>query len=197
MPNNYRSCLWGLIITRLIWPISARQKFKDGLSLLWLRMSLIWKRDPLAILLDGTQPSNAYLDLREEFELHSYHSKLESLRGSASSEIDLRGPFPDKAYGRILKSTGDMLDAFHAMNVVISKDPRATKGEAEMLRYTADERVQLCSRISHLFQGTLFPLACPHLRTCINQLCGRGSPSILPQTRIPTQPKPALHGPRP
>jgi hypothetical protein len=46
-----------------------------------------------------------------------------------------------------------MLDAFHAMNVVIQKDPRASEGEAILLRYTAEERAQLCARISHLFHG--------------------------------------------
>lgn len=145
-------CLWGLVVTRLIWPISARQKFKDGLSLLWLRMALIWKRDPLATLLEGanTQP---YMDLREEFELHRFLARLENLRSSAASEIDFHGPFPDPAYGRILKSTSRMLDAFHAMNVVIMKDSKASAGETEILQYTTDERAQLCSRISHLFHG--------------------------------------------
>lgn len=145
-------CLWGLIVTRLIWPISARRKFKDGLSLLWFRMGLIWKRDPLATLIEG-EHANPYMNLREEFELHRFLTRLENLRSSAASEIDLRGPFPDAAYGRILKSTSSMLDAFHAMNVVIMRDPRASEGEAEILRYTIDERAQLCSRISHLLQG--------------------------------------------
>lgn len=147
-------CLWGLIITRFIWPISARQKFKDGLSLLWLRMGLIWRRDPLAAFLDDESP-NAYMDLREEFELQHFLTRLEKLRSSAISEIDLRGPFPDAIYGKILKSTSRMLDAFHAMNVVILKDPKASDGEAEILRYTAGERAELCARISHLFQGQL------------------------------------------
>ena len=145
-------CLWGLIVTRLIWPISARQKFKDGLSLLWLRMGLIWKRDPLASLSEGETPS-AYMDLREEFELHRFLTQLENLSNSAASEMDLRGQFPTEEYGRILKSTNAMLDAFHAMNVVISKDLKTSEGEAEILRYTAEERAQLCFRISHLFQG--------------------------------------------
>ncbi len=61
----------GLIITRVIWPISARQKFKDGLSLLWLRMGLIWKRDPLSTLIEG-ESQNAYMNLKEEFALHRY-----------------------------------------------------------------------------------------------------------------------------
>lgn len=150
-------CLWGLIVTRLIWPISARQKFKDGLSLLWLRMALIWKRDPLATLIEGTN-TQPYMRLREEFELHQFLARLENLRSSATSEIDFRGPFQDVAYGRILKSTARMLDAFHAMNVVIVKDHKAFAGETEILQHTTDERAQLCSRISHLFHGNTLPL---------------------------------------
>ena len=48
-----------------------------------------------------------------------------------------------------------MLDAFHAMNVVIQKDLKASEGEAAILNYTVDERTQLSARISHLFQGEL------------------------------------------
>lgn len=48
-----------------------------------------------------------------------------------------------------------MLEAFHAMNVVIQKDPIATPGEAVLLRYTAEERARLCARISHMFHGML------------------------------------------
>lgn len=98
--------------------------------------------------------SNVYMNLREEFGLHRFLSRLENLSSAAASEVDLRGPFPKDAYSDILKSTGAMLDAFHAMNVMIMKNPRATKGEAEILRYTMSERAQLSARISHLFQGT-------------------------------------------
>jgi hypothetical protein len=65
--------IWGIMITRLIWPISARKKFKDGLSLLWLRMGLIWKRDPLSTLLEG-ESKNVYMNLGEEFALQRYGS---------------------------------------------------------------------------------------------------------------------------
>ena len=150
-------CLWGLIVTRIIWPISARQKLKGGLSLLWLRMGLIWKRDPLQVLLEG-ETTSSYLDLREEFELNRFLSQLENLRDSAASEFELRGPFPKVAFDIILQSTRRMLEAFHAMNVVIMKDLKASRGEAEILRYTASERAQLCARISHLFQGKSFLL---------------------------------------
>jgi Fusaric acid resistance protein-like len=145
-------CIWGLLITRLVWPISAREKLKDGLSLLWLRMGLIWKRDPLMTLTDGETP-HPYMNLREEFELQRFLSTLEKMQASAKSEFELKGPFPDQQYDRILKSTGRILDAFHAMNVVILKDLKASKGEAALLKATARERAQLCSRISHLFSG--------------------------------------------
>jgi hypothetical protein len=69
--------VWGLIISRVIWPISARQKFKDGLSLLWLRMGLIWKKDPLSALIEG-ESADAYMNLGEEFALQRY-GKLKSL----------------------------------------------------------------------------------------------------------------------
>lgn len=39
--------IWGLIINRMIWPISARMQLRKGLSMLWLRMALIWSQDPL------------------------------------------------------------------------------------------------------------------------------------------------------
>ena len=51
-----------------------------------------------------------------------------------------------------MEATNKMLDAFHAMNVVIQKDLTASEGESALLKYTAEERNQLCARISHLFQ---------------------------------------------
>jgi hypothetical protein len=80
-------------------------------------------------------------------------SRLENLRTAASNEFELRGPFPQAEYSRIMDSTNKMLDAFHAMNVVIQKDLKASEGEAAILKYTVDERAQLSARISHLFQG--------------------------------------------
>ena len=144
-------CLWGLVVTRLIWPISARVKFKAGLSLLWLRMGLIWKRDPLTVLFEP-QSSNEYMDISEEFELRRFLAQLESLRSSALSEFDMRGPFPDSTYKKLLSRTELMLNAFHTMNVVILKDPKASRGEKKILEFTKVERAQLSARISHLFQ---------------------------------------------
>ncbi|KAL8840903.1 MAG: hypothetical protein Q9170_001096 [Blastenia crenularia] len=144
-------CLWGLIITRLIWPISARQKLKDGLSALWLRLGLVWKRAPLDDRLRG-KAANSYMDPAEEAHLHRYLGQLEKLRDSASSEINLRAPFPTTSYSRLLSTTSGMLDALHALNVLILKEPRVSSGEASILQSTSGERAQLRLRISHLFQ---------------------------------------------
>ena len=145
--------LWALIVTQLIWPISARRKFRDGLSLLLLRMGLVWKRDPLTTLQHG-ESQNSYMNLREELQLQRYLARLEILKTSSSYEYEMRGPFPSQAYTKILKSVGRMLDAFHAMNVVITTDltEGASHTQLELLRYTANERAQLCARIAHLFQ---------------------------------------------
>lgn len=145
-------CIWGIVVTRVIWPISARHKLKDGLSLLWLRMGLIWKRDPLTTLLEG-ESQNAYMNITEEMELNQFLSRLYALRSAASSEFDFKGPFPTSTYSTILESTSKMLDAFHAMNVVMAKNLKSTPGEIQILKYTTEERMQLSLRISHLFSG--------------------------------------------
>ncbi|SMQ51623.1 unnamed protein product [Zymoseptoria tritici ST99CH_3D7] len=142
--------IWAIIICRWIAPISARRKLREGMCVLWLRMGLIWKRDPLAMFLLG-EPRNTYMDIREEAELHSFLASLRGLLKAASSEFEFSGPFPEKIVGRMLERAGHMLDAFHAMNVVISKNLQYTPGEATLLRYTRPERFALSARISHLF----------------------------------------------
>ena len=70
--------LWALIITRVIWPISARQKLKDGLSVIWLRMGLIWKRDPLSAILVATHLMVTWI-----FERRFHSSDIVCLSNSA------------------------------------------------------------------------------------------------------------------
>ncbi|QGA13676.1 hypothetical protein EYB26_001326 [Talaromyces marneffei] len=142
-------CVWGIIVTRIIWPISARSKLKDGLSLLWLQMSLIWKRDPLSTMVNG-KPVIPYLTAREKLQIERFIQNLESLQVSGKSEFELRGPFPEVAYRNIINRTRSMLNAFYSMNMEILKNLTASEGEISLLRYTTQERVQLSSRISHL-----------------------------------------------
>ncbi|KUI73052.1 hypothetical protein VM1G_08196 [Cytospora mali] len=143
--------LWGLIICRLVWPISARNKFREGISVLYLQMGLIWKRGPLAMLL-RSDCSRSYLRSGEQAALQRYASRLEVFRQSAVSEFELRGPFPHEATGRIMRSTNRLLDAFYAMSLVTQRRGQLSDGEKALLLFTAKERAMLCDRICHVFQ---------------------------------------------
>ncbi|KAI0885686.1 Fusaric acid resistance protein-like-domain-containing protein [Annulohypoxylon maeteangense] len=144
--------VWGLIICRLIWPMPARQKFKEGLAVLYLQMGLVWKRGPLAVLLRNDIAAASYMKIGEQAAMQRYATQLQALRVSANNEYELRGPFPFQEYGRVMASTQRALDAFHAMSLVTQKHGRLSAGEKALLYYTAEERAQLCARICHVFQ---------------------------------------------
>jgi hypothetical protein len=78
--------------------------------------------------------------------------KLESLRDSAKSEFELRGPFPNAAYGRIMHSTKHILDGLYAMRLITQRRHTLSEGESSLLEITSAERMQLCQRLCHVFQ---------------------------------------------
>lgn len=172
-------CIWGIIVTRMIWPISARKKLKHGLSLLWLQMSLIWKRDPLSTMVDG-RPASGYLTARERLQLERYLSRLEGLQVAAKSEFELKSPFPEAAYRNLLRRTRIMLNAFYAMNMQILKSMEASEGEVSLLQYTTQERQQLSSRISHLLSGKFLSFRCLCMQCLIFNSVG-----IVHEARVP------------
>ncbi|KAK6345288.1 hypothetical protein TWF718_007211 [Orbilia javanica] len=143
---------WGLIISRYVWPISARKKLRDGLSVLWLRMALIWKRDPLNYLVEAAPTDvTAYMNITEEIHLQQALLRLQSLLAQIPFEFRLKGPFPIEDFSEILTNTQSMLDAFHGMSVIIAKEPQSSTREMQILAFTKNERAELCSRIFQLF----------------------------------------------
>ncbi|KAG6010174.1 hypothetical protein E4U21_007651 [Claviceps maximensis] len=142
---------WGLIVCRLVWPISARKKFKESISVLFLQMGLIWRRGPLAILL-RSDCSQSYIQSGEQAALQRYADRLDGLRHAAASEFELRGPFPFESNGRIMQSANKILDSFFAMSLVTQPRERLTSGERALLEFTATERAELCDRVCHIFQ---------------------------------------------
>lgn len=143
--------VWGMLFCRMLWPISGRAKFREGLAVLYLQLGLIWKRGPLTILVESDSKRD-YMDAREQAALQRYAFKLETLRASAKSEFELRGPFPNKAYSRVLHATKHILDSFYAMRLISEHREALSAGERALLDFTAAERVLLCQRISHVFQ---------------------------------------------
>ncbi|KAJ5415534.1 hypothetical protein N7465_004229 [Penicillium sp. CMV-2018d] len=142
-------CIWGIIITRMIWPISARSRLKGSLSLIWLHLSLVWKRDPLSIMAKGER-SVLYMTPREKLEIERFLSRLESLQTAARSEFELKSAFPEASYANIVRRTRSMVNSFHTMNIELMKNDVATEGEISLLQYTKLERQQLSARVSHL-----------------------------------------------
>jgi hypothetical protein len=177
-------CIWGIIVTRLIWPISARRKVKKGTSLLWLKMGLIWKRGPLQFALDNPNHSASYMTPHEELELRRFLAHLDTLRLAATSEFELKGPFPDKSFKIVLEATGRMLDSFHAMHVLIFKDLKASEGEKQILQYTRKEWKELSWRISHLFSGKSPSRSL--ISIGIKSLTAQYSDGVLDETQLPS-----------
>ncbi|KAI9172398.1 hypothetical protein HJFPF1_01900 [Paramyrothecium foliicola] len=143
--------VWGMIVCRLLWPISGRRKFREGLAVLYLQLGLIWKRGPLLTMLESNSTAD-YMREGEQAALQRYAFKLESLRSSAQSEFELRGPFPYDAYGRIMTSTKRILDGFYAMRLITQKRLSLSEGERMLLEITGPERKLLSQRICHVFQ---------------------------------------------
>lgn len=148
----FSGCIWGIIITRFIWPISARKRLKDGLALLWLRMSLIWKSGPLSAAHSFKQ-STEFMSVRDKLEVERFLAHLESLQASARSEFQLKQAFPDAVYTNLLRRTRSMVDSFVAMNLELAKNMTSSNGELAILNYTGPERQHLSSRISHLLSS--------------------------------------------
>lgn len=64
--------IWGLVFCRLIWPLSGRKKFREGVSVLYLQLGLIWRRGPLAVLLKQRGDNAGYLRTGEQDALRRY-----------------------------------------------------------------------------------------------------------------------------
>ncbi|KAK9465037.1 Fusaric acid resistance protein-like-domain-containing protein [Lipomyces arxii] len=143
--------LWSLFIALYIWPNSARRNFKRKLSVLWIRMGLIWKRDPLDSLTATGQPLKPYVSIQDEQTVQKSLFKLRTLMSAASSEFRLKGPFQSKEYDTIMTLTQEILDVYHNMNAMITKDLYASERESQIIAYTIEERKELSSRIFLLF----------------------------------------------
>ncbi|KAK9377436.1 Fusaric acid resistance protein-like-domain-containing protein [Lipomyces chichibuensis] len=143
--------LWSLFITLYIWPNSARTNLKRKLSILWIRMGLIWKNDPLNSLSVRGEPLKPYVSIQDEQKLQKSLLKMRTLMVAARNEFRLKGPFPTKHYDSIMKTTQEILDVYHNMNSMITKDLYASERESQMIAYTIEERKELSNRIFLLF----------------------------------------------
>lgn len=145
--------IWALIISTCVWPNSARKRLRKHLSTLWLRMGLVWKADAIktySLVVTGNTDVR-FSGISGENYLHKSMIELQTLLKEAPSELRLKGPFPVAEYKKLLSSTQSILDAYQNISVLISKYPKPSSRELELLQYTSEERQELCSRIFLLF----------------------------------------------
>ncbi|KAF5866573.1 hypothetical protein ETB97_011458 [Aspergillus alliaceus] len=145
-------CIWGVIITRGIWPTSARKKLKTTLRLVWLRLARIWALSPLEQRLRHPGTAALYMPPQEQLKMEDLLSDLESLRVSARYEFELNAPFPDAAYARIIQHTRSIVDALHAFDLQLLSVAHPSEREISILQRTSRERNELSTHINHLPQ---------------------------------------------
>ena len=169
-------CIWGIVVTRGVWPISARKKLRTTLKLVWLRLGRIWETDPLARRMTNPGVAALYMTPEDRLQMQNLLSELEALRTAARYEIELNAPFPDAAYGKIIQHTQSIVDDLHALDLQLLGIP-PSEPQLSLLRYTSRERQNLSRQISHLLE-------------CKFAL--RPSPRHSGQVRIDTVPQPSL-----
>ncbi|KAJ5360187.1 hypothetical protein N7517_009378 [Penicillium concentricum] len=144
-------CIWGIIITRGIWPIRAWTKLNNTLHLLWLRLLFVWESDPLSTI--GIAEGNTlgcFMTSPDKLEIERLFSQLERLRTSARSEFEFKRPFPDAAYGNIIRRTRSIVDNLYSLDLILVNAPGLSEGQCSLFQYTAVVRQRLSTYICHL-----------------------------------------------
>ncbi|KAK9354983.1 hypothetical protein V1523DRAFT_424571 [Lipomyces doorenjongii] len=135
------------------WPNSARAELKRKLGILWIRLGLIWKSDPLSkiSLLQDSISQSQYIGLQEEQNLAKSCLKLRDLIAQAGKEFRLKGQYPIQQYNVIIGVTEEILDAYHNVNTMIRRATKSSELDTDIIRYTELERKELGNRIFLLF----------------------------------------------
>ncbi|CUM67837.1 uncharacterized protein PRCAT00005545001 [Priceomyces carsonii] len=139
--------IWALIMASCFLPNSARVRLKNALTVLWLRLGVIWNSDPL----EYDHLSHLLVGLKEQTGADTLLSECLVLLKQAPLELRLKGSFPKKIYEKLILSTSNVLDAFQNMNLMIKVDPLISKNEQYVLEYLAAEREELEHRIFLIF----------------------------------------------
>lgn len=141
--------VFALSFTFLFIPNSARARLKSGLTVLWLRMGVIWNSDPM----EYSQTSNGVrlTGLKDYRGTRDLLIECQTLLKQAPNEFRLKGKFPKSYYEKLLSSTSTILDAFLNLQLMIEVDTRVTPTEESVLRFVENEREELEHRIFLIF----------------------------------------------
>ncbi|KAL6453931.1 SPAC26F1.08c Uncharacterized protein C26F1.08c [Candida maltosa Xu316] len=139
--------VWALIMATWFLPNSARVRLKSGLSVLWLRLGLIWNSDPLEYDPDTKQ----LVGFKAEEGTNKLLSECETLLKQAPVEFRLKGEFPSSTYSKLIKDTSAIIDAFQNLDLLIKVDPTLSSSEEFVIKYIEVERAEVEQRIFLVF----------------------------------------------
>ncbi|KAG5422045.1 hypothetical protein I9W82_001138 [Candida metapsilosis] len=139
--------IWALTMATCFLPNSARSRLKNGLSILWLRLGVIWNSDPLEYNTDTME----LVGFKAEEGTNKILSECETLLKQAPVEFRLKGKFPTQTYAKLIKETSAIIDAFQNLDLLIKADPKLNSNEEYVLKYIQVERNEVEQRIFLVF----------------------------------------------
>ncbi|KAI3405358.2 hypothetical protein KGF56_001855 [Candida oxycetoniae] len=139
--------IWALTMATCFLPNSARVRLKNGLSVLWLRLGVIWNSDPL----EYNPSSMTLVGFKAEEGTNKILSECETLLKQAPVEYRFKGKFQTQIYSKLLKETSAIIDAFQNLDLLIKVDPTLTPNEEYVLKYIEIERSEVEQRIFLVF----------------------------------------------
>lgn len=143
--------IWAITMASIFIPNSARSRLKNGLTILWLRLGIVWNSDPLDYSYDSKMGKNKLISLKGEMGLNGFLDELELLLKQAPLEFRLKGRFPSNLYEKLIHHTSNIIDAYHNMILMIEVDPILSDNEEYVIRYIEQERHELEHRIFLVF----------------------------------------------
>lgn len=143
--------IWAITMASVFIPNSARSRLKSGLTILWLRLGIIWNSDPLDYEYDPKTRDYKLISLKGDNGLNKLLKELEMLLKQAPLEFRLKGKFPTKKYECLIKYSSKIIDAFHNMILMIEVDPVLNRNEETVIKYIELERHELEHRIFLIF----------------------------------------------
>lgn len=141
---------WALLITATLLPVTARDRLKKGLAVVWLRMGLIWKKGPFCIE-KNTYQQDRLQGLHGLRECHVIVGELRVLLKQAPMEMRMKGPFPLESYSKLISKTENILDSYENINSLIDMDPLLNPVESIVLQNLRDEMKELQDRVFLIF----------------------------------------------
>lgn len=141
--------VWALIMASCFLPNSARSRLKAGITLLWLRMGVLWDYGPLGMteeIREG-ETHRKLVGLRDIKGISQLLGECETLLKQAPIEFRLKGTFPVETYAVLLRHTYTVMDAFENIQIMIMAEPEPNDNEAYVLDYIQQELQELEHRI--------------------------------------------------